>query len=133
MFHFANPISLPAKNARDRLGRRLNWRRICFSCWASAQIVLLRRTAGPFQASGGIRPSPAMSLLAAAVGIGMLLSVVMFFVAPPLGIIVFVGTWLFTVVGIIVYHVANALSPRGVHHTQFDVDAHHDNETPLGR
>ena len=88
---------------------------------------------GRFSASGGIRPSPAMSWLAAAVGVGMVLSVVMFFVSPVFGIITFVGTWLLTVVGIIAYHVTNAMSPRGLHHTQFDIDAHHDHETPLGR
>ena len=81
------------------------------------------------RASGGIRPSRAMSVLAAVVGVGMLLAVAGFFVVGPIaGVGLFFGIWAITLVSIIGYHLWNAISPGGVDHTQFHFDAEHDDD-----
>lgn len=80
-----------------------------------------------FSGSGGIRPSRAMSLVAAVVGLGMLLAVGSFLVGGPLlGIGMFFVTWMIAVVAIISYHLWNAFSPGGVDHTQVHFRAEHD-------
>lgn len=82
-----------------------------------------------FAGSGGVRPSRAMSLMTVAVGLGMLLAVAGFLVGGPLlGAVVFFGVWVATVLAIIGYHLWNALSPRGVDHTQFHFRADHEHE-----
>jgi hypothetical protein len=90
-------------------------------------------TMSRFTASGGVRPSRAMSLMAAAVGLGILLTVASFFIGGPvLGIGLFVLVWIFAVVGIIGYHLWNAFSPGGADHTQFHFRAEHDPAPPGG-
>ena len=81
------------------------------------------------RASGGIRPSRAMSLVAAIVGAGMLLAVAGFFFGGPfIGGAFFILAWVIAVISIIGYHLWNALSPRGVDHTQFHFDGRQDDE-----
>jgi hypothetical protein len=61
-----------------------------------------------------------MSLVAAVVGIGMLLAVAAFLFGGPLvGIGIFLLVWAIALVSIIGYHLWNAISPQGVDHTQF--------------
>ena len=77
---------------------------------------------GLFSGSGTARPSKPMSWLTAAVGIGMLVSVVALFVAPAVGGVLFVALWLATVVAVIAYHVRNATSRDGVPHTELSIE-----------
>ena len=76
-----------------------------------------------FRGSGGARPSKAMSWLTAVVGVGMVVCVVLFFIAPVLAVACFVGLWIVTVLGIVGYHIKNATSDKGVPHTRFDFQA----------
>ena len=79
--------------------------------------------------SGGVRPSRAASLLAACVGLGMLLAGVSFFIGGPIaGAIVFGLVWLSTLLAIIGYHLWNALNPHGVDHAQFHFHTEHDHD-----
>ena len=68
---------------------------------------------------GGLGPSRAASGLAAVVGLGMLLCVVLFFTAPVLGVVAFGALWILTLLGIIGFHLWNAASRRGVDHARF--------------
>ena len=72
-----------------------------------------------FRGSGGARPSKPMSWLAAAVGVGMVVCVLSFFLSPALGGALFVVLWLGTVVAIVGYHLRNATSRAGVSHTEY--------------
>jgi hypothetical protein len=84
-----------------------------------------------FTGSGGVRPSRAASLVAAVVGLGMLLAVASFVIGGPLvGIGMFFLTWAFAVAAIVCYHLWNAFSPDGVDHTQFHVRGEHDSAQP---
>ena len=76
-----------------------------------------------FRGTGRARPSKAMSWLAAVVGIGMVSCVVLFFVAPLIAGIAFVGLWVLTVAGIIAYHIRNATSEHGVAHAHVSFEA----------
>lgn len=79
--------------------------------------------------SGSVRPSRPLSAMAAIVGIGMLLTVALFFVHPFLGGAAFVVLWIVAVLAIVSYHLWNALGDRGASHAHFDVQA----ETPTER
>jgi hypothetical protein len=84
-----------------------------------------------FSGSGGVRPSRAASLVAAVVGLGMLIAVGAFFAGGPIvGVGVFFLVWAVAVVAIIGYHVWNAFSPHGVDQTQFHFRAKHDAAHP---
>ena len=74
---------------------------------------------------GGVRPSRAASVVAAIVGLGMLFTVLMFFVQPVLGIGSFVLLWVVALLSIIGFHLYNAFSRSGVSHTEFHVNAEH--------
>lgn len=74
-----------------------------------------------FTGSGGAYPSKTMSRFSAAVGIGMLVCVALFFVSPAVAGIAFVALWLLVMVGLIIYHLSNATSGRGVPHTRFEM------------
>lgn len=82
-----------------------------------------------FEGRGGVRPSRATSWVAATVGIGMILAVVMFFVGGP-----FVGGAVFMLVSIVAacsivgYHIWNATSRQGANHTQFDFQLSRDGQ-----
>jgi hypothetical protein len=76
-----------------------------------------------FQGAGGVRPSKPISWLSAVVGVGMMVCVVLFFIQPGLAIPAFIGLWIVTLVGIVAYHVKNAMSSGGVDHTQFHIRA----------
>ena len=79
-----------------------------------------------FRGSGGVRPSRAMSLMTAFVGLGMLLAVGSFFLGGPLaGGVVFGLVWVGTLLAIIGYHLWNALSLRGVDQAQFHFRTEH--------
>jgi hypothetical protein len=63
------------------------------------------------------RPSPAASIVAAVVGVFMLIFALMFFSqakAPPAMTGVFLVVWVVALIGIIIYHVLNATRPDGV-------------------
>jgi len=75
-----------------------------------------------FSGSGTARPTRAVSRLTAGVGIGMIACVVLLFVAPPAGGILFAALWLATAVAGVTYHVRNATSPGGVPHTELSIE-----------
>jgi len=75
-----------------------------------------------WKGSGGIGPSKSASVVAAIVGLGMLATVVMFFVSPLAGVSAFVVLWVVALLAIIGFHVANAVSPRGVDHTRMNFE-----------
>jgi hypothetical protein len=92
------------------------------------------------RATGGAGPSRAASLMAVVVGIGMLVTFVMFFTQPRFGIGSFIVLWVVAPLSIIGFHLYNALSHRGVHHTQFSFQAEHvpprggtDDDTSMSR
>lgn len=85
-----------------------------------------------FQASGSARPSKWMSKLSAGVGLGMLFCIVMFFVSPIIGAIVFVALFLATLAGIIIYHVRNAAGDDGVPHSRFSLQANRGGSSKQG-
>ena len=81
------------------------------------------------QGSGGARPSKAMSLIGAVVGVGMFVCAVLFLVAPDFGVPVFIGLWVLVVLTTIGYHIWNATARHGIDHTRFDF---HAENTPRG-
>ena len=77
--------------------------------------------------TAGARPSRTMSAVAAVVGLGMIATVVLFFVAGPIvGAVAFVALWVLAVGAIAAYHIKNAVSDKGVDHTQVHFQAHSD-------
>jgi hypothetical protein len=70
---------------------------------------------------GGIRPGKPLSVLAALVGIGLLIAVGLFFVHPFLGAAAFIVVWVVTLLGIVAFHLWNALGERGTHYARFEV------------
>jgi len=63
------------------------------------------------------RPTPAMSIFGAIVGVAMLFFAIAFFTktgAPPAPVAMFLVVWVLVLIGIIVYHVVNATRPGGV-------------------
>jgi len=63
------------------------------------------------------RPAPAISAIAALVGVIMLIFAIVFFSqakTAPGPVVAFLVVWVVAVIGIIIYHVANATKPGGV-------------------
>jgi hypothetical protein len=75
-----------------------------------------------FRGFGTARPSRAMSRLTAFIGIGMIACVILLFISPLVGGVLFVALWLATAVAVVVYHVRNATSRDGVPHTELRVE-----------
>lgn len=75
-----------------------------------------------FALSGGVRPSRAVSLLAAAVGLGMVACVAAFFVSPFFAVGGFLLVWVVAATGIVAYHVWNAASSGGVPVARFGLE-----------
>jgi len=75
------------------------------------------------QGSGGARPSAPASWMAAVVGVGMIITVALFFVRPVMGVGFFFVLWIAAVALTVGYHVWNATSRHGVPTEQFDFRA----------
>ena len=76
-----------------------------------------------FRGSGDARPSKAMSMISVVIGVGILITVGLFFVDPGVAAGFFVILWFVTLVCIIGYHLSNAFGQGGIDHTQFDFQA----------
>ncbi len=83
-----------------------------------------------FKGTGGARPTKAMSWFSAATAVGMVVSLVLFFLAPAVGAVFFVSLCVMMLLGITGYHLSNATRPGGVHHTTFSFDAEAGGDDP---
>jgi len=84
-----------------------------------------------FRGRGGARPSKAMSMISVVIGVGMLITVGLFFVDQGTAVGFFIILWFVGLLCMIGYHLSNAFGQGGVDHTQFDFQAGNADEPGL--